>query len=164
MSEIALPGFRGALLSAFSLSFALGQFFSAVGQQILVKTSPLEFRRAFYSEFVILGLWLLVLVTLPESPYWLSRKGKHDKARRALQRLIGNVEGYDVELEYSVIQQEVENSIAFTASQGSSDWAAMRKPVNMKRTLIAALPFTYQNFVGTPLVFGESASPSPFQT
>jgi hypothetical protein len=40
----------------------------------------------------------------------------------------------------------------------------MRKPVNMKRTLIAALPFTYQNFVGTPLVFGESASPSPFQT
>lgn len=122
MSEIVLPGFRGALLSAFSLSFALGQFFSAVGQQILVKTSLLEFRRAFYSEFVILGLWLLVLVTLPESPYWLSRKGKHDKAGRALLRLIGNnVEGYNVELEYSVIQQEVENSMAFTASQGSSD-------------------------------------------
>lgn len=56
-----------------------------------------------------------------------------------------------------MIQQEVENSMAFTASQGSSDWAAMLKPVNMKRTLIAALPFTYQNFVGTPLVFGESS-------
>lgn len=33
-------------------------------------------------------------------------------------------------------------------------WRAMLRPINMRRTIIAALPFSYQNFVGTPLIFG----------
>ena len=35
MSEIAITQIRGAMLGAFSFSFALGQLFSAVGLQIL---------------------------------------------------------------------------------------------------------------------------------
>ena len=37
MSEIAPTQIRGAMLSAFALSFALGQFFIAMGLQILFK-------------------------------------------------------------------------------------------------------------------------------
>lgn len=39
MSEIAPTQIRGAMLSAFALSFALGQFFIAMGLQILFKVS-----------------------------------------------------------------------------------------------------------------------------
>lgn len=35
-----------------------------------------------------------------------------------------------------------------------NSWKAMLRPLNMKRTIVAALPFSYQNFVGTPLIFG----------
>jgi hypothetical protein len=68
MSEIAMPQFRGALLAAFSMAFALGQVFLAVGLKVLEETEPLQFRRMFYSEFVFTGLWLIPLLLLPESP------------------------------------------------------------------------------------------------
>jgi hypothetical protein len=68
MSEVALPQFRGALLAAFSMAFALGQVFLAVGLKVLEETEPTKFRRMFYSEFVFTGLWLVSMVTLPESP------------------------------------------------------------------------------------------------
>lgn len=68
MSETAMPQFRGALLASFSLFFAVGQLFLAVGLKILEDTAPLEFRNIFYSEFVLFGLWLIPMVYLPESP------------------------------------------------------------------------------------------------
>jgi hypothetical protein len=68
MSEIALPQFRGALLAAFSMAFALGQVFLAIGLKVLQDNEPLKFRRMFYSEFVFTGLWLVPLLLLPESP------------------------------------------------------------------------------------------------
>lgn len=68
MSEIALPQFRGALLAAFSMAFALGQLFLATGLKVLQVTEPLKFRNMFYSEFVFTGLWLVPLLCLPETP------------------------------------------------------------------------------------------------
>jgi MFS family permease len=68
MSEIALPQFRGALLAACSMAFALGQVSLAVGLKVLQGTGPLKFRRMFYSEFFFTGLWLVPLLLLPESP------------------------------------------------------------------------------------------------
>jgi hypothetical protein len=35
LSEIALPQMRGSLLATFSLTFALGQLFCAIGLQVL---------------------------------------------------------------------------------------------------------------------------------
>lgn len=86
MSEIAMPQVRGALLSAFALSFGLGQLFNAVGFQILaevsylacskmwgpptdsLQTSPEKYLNGIYSQFVMLGLFLIVTLIIPESP------------------------------------------------------------------------------------------------
>ena len=38
-----------------------------------------------------------MLVTLPESPWYLARRGKHEKAKKALKWLVGSVEGYDID-------------------------------------------------------------------
>ena len=99
-------------------------------------------------------------LTTPESwtepADWLCRQGRHDKGKRALRRLVGNVPGYDIDYEYSVIQSELDESTALAAAQGSSDWAAIFKWINFKRVIAATLPFTYQNFVGVPLVYGQT--------
>ncbi|KAH6714816.1 general substrate transporter [Leptodontidium sp. MPI-SDFR-AT-0119] len=155
MSEIAMPQFRGALLSSFSLFLALGQTFTAVGLKILDVTAPLRFRNIFYSEFVFLGLWLIPMLYLPESPVWLATKGRHDKAKKSLHRLIGNVHGYDIDHEYAVIKYEVESSQELSMKHSSkNEWRSLLTKVNMRRTIIATLPITFQNFVGVPLIFG----------
>ncbi|KAH7385141.1 general substrate transporter [Cadophora sp. MPI-SDFR-AT-0126] len=154
MSEIALPQFRGALLAAFSMAFALGQVFLAVGLKLLQETEPLKFRHMFYSEFVFTGLWLVPLFYLPESPVWYCSKGRHEEAKKALQRLVGNVEGYDIDHEYSVLQYESEQSKRLTEAVGTTDWKALLTKTNLKRCIIATLPFTFQNVCGVPLMFG----------
>lgn len=51
LSEIAVTQIRGAMLSAFALSFALGQFFIAMGLQILFKVSLIFSNRGDVSLF-----------------------------------------------------------------------------------------------------------------
>lgn len=105
MSEITVAPIRGAMLGAFSFSFALGQFFNAIGLQIInqvglgvsgeiqwiwnvmltrtfSQTAPLKYRNAFYSEFVIFGIFLIVQLFLPESP------GVYQEDVVALSRLV----------------------------------------------------------------------------
>ncbi|KAF5559111.1 general substrate transporter [Fusarium phyllophilum] len=162
MSEVALPQFRGALLGSFSLAFALGQVFLAIALKVLKETNPMAFRHIFYSEFVFTGLWLFPMLYLPETPSnmedvpWYAPKGRHDEGKKALKRLVGNVEGYDVDREYSVIQYEMDESSATAKSSNeNSDWKALfTNKINMKRAVISTLPFTFQNVVGVPLMFG----------
>jgi hypothetical protein len=59
-----------------------------------------------------------------------------------------------VDHEYSVLQYETEKSRDLAKASGQSDWAAMRSRVNLKRCIVATLPFTYQNVCGVPLMFG----------
>jgi len=119
----------------------------------------------------MIGLFGIVVLVIPESPgesergqvcsvlmckVWLCLHSKHDKAKRALRRLVGNVEGYEVDHEYACIRQEIHTSNELTKAHGSNDWVALLKWVNFKRCIAATLPFSYQNFVGTPLVFGQT--------
>ncbi|KAH7258754.1 hypothetical protein MRS44_009735 [Fusarium solani] len=156
MSEVAMPQFRGALLGSFSLSFALGQVFLAVALKVLEETDHMAFRHIFYSEFVFTGLWLFPMLYLPESPAWYASKGRDDEGKKALRKLVGNVEGYDFDHEYSVFRYEFVESLSM-AKHGdeNSDWKALfTSKTNLKRAVISTLPFTFQNIVGVPLMFG----------
>ncbi|KAM0334488.1 hypothetical protein ACHAQA_001517 [Verticillium albo-atrum] len=154
MSETALPQFRGALLASFSLFFAIGQLFLAVGLKILEDTAPMKFRNIFYSEFVLFGLWLIPMFYLPESPAWYALHNRPEDAKKALRKLVGNVEGYDVDHEYEVMKYEADESSRLQLQSGDNEWRAFFTKMNMKRTIISTLPFTMQNFVGAPLFFG----------
>jgi hypothetical protein len=106
----------------------------------------LAFRHAFYSEFVLFGIWLVPCIILPESPVWLSRRGYHDKAKQSLRFLIGNVEGYDLEHEYLVLQREIVESDKVLEGDGNntSQWLRVLRGVNLKRMLISSLPLCMQ--------------------
>ncbi|KAM5341255.1 hypothetical protein ACJ41O_015364 [Fusarium nematophilum] len=155
LSEVAMPQFRGALLGSFSLAFALGQVFLAIALKILEETEPLAFRHIFYSEFVFTGLWLIPMLYLPETPAWYASKGRHDEGKKALRRLTGDVKDFDIEHEYAVVKFEMEESRALAKGSNTSDWKALfTSKTNMKRAVTSTLPFTFQNIVGVPLMFG----------
>lgn len=59
---------RGSLLAMYSLFFGLGQLACSIGLQIVNVSTPFGYRNAFYSEFVLLGLFVPALVFAPESP------------------------------------------------------------------------------------------------
>lgn len=42
LSEMAIPQMRGSLLATFSLAFALGQLFCAIGLQVLQEVSSMS--------------------------------------------------------------------------------------------------------------------------
>ncbi len=50
----------------------------------------------------------MVWFILPESPRWYAERGKLEQAKKVLRRINGNVEGYDLEHEFAVIMQEIE--------------------------------------------------------
>jgi hypothetical protein len=96
---------------------------------------------------------MVIRLTCP-SPVWYCTKGRNDEAKKALRRLIGNVDGYDFDHEYSVIQYETRKSKELAEATGTSDWKALRSKVNLVRCIVATLPFTFQNVCGVPLMFG----------
>lgn len=108
------------------------------------QTDPYGFRKAFFSQFVFLGLWLPILLLLPESPVWLHKRGNVDKAKRARRRLIGNVAGYDFEHEYAVFAQGLESSTAAAAQTSRYSMLACLKGTNLRRTLVSTLPICCQ--------------------
>lgn len=85
---------------------------------------------------------------------WYCTKGRHEEGKKALRRLIGKVEGFDVDHEYSVLAYETKKSKALADAAGSSGWKALRTKTNLKRCIVATLPFTFQNVCGVPLMFG----------
>lgn len=54
------------------------------------------------------SLAVLVWFILPESPRWYAERGKIDLAKKSMRRINGNVANYDLEHEFAVIMQEIE--------------------------------------------------------
>ena len=68
-----------------------------------------KWRHAVYSQWAFIGMAIIMLVFIPESPRFLAAKGRHDKAKKILKHMNGNVEGYDLEHEYNIILKELED-------------------------------------------------------
>ncbi|GFZ52068.1 hypothetical protein JCM24511_09840 [Saitozyma sp. JCM 24511] len=156
VAEISPTALRTGLLTIYSVWFGVGQFAAAIALQI-VETHNLNWRSAFYSEIVFLGLFLPVAIFAPESPWYYANKGDHEGAKRALMRLNGRVAGYDVEHEYAVLESSVSHALALKQSASATSWLTVFKGVNGRRTWISFLPLATQQFLGIPLVFGNLA-------
>lgn len=111
IAEIAPPGIRGKLVSFNQLAIVLGfvivyfvnYFIDRVGDDAWdIETG---WRWMFGSECFPAGLFLLLLLAVPESPRWLVMKGKSDKAHKVLTK-VGGLESVDNEI------KEIQNSIA----------------------------------------------------
>jgi SP family general alpha glucoside:H+ symporter-like MFS transporter len=69
-----------------------------------------------------------------------------------LKRLNGNVRGYDIELEYRVLNYEREQQRRFDTEASSASYAEIFRGPNFRRTVISWLPLQFQGLGGLSFV------------
>lgn len=107
LGEISNPEYRGHLGSAVTIDFNLGiLLINVIGSYSDLVTT------AWIATLLPL-LSLLTFSWMPESPYYLIMKGKHEKAKRSLHIFSGNS---DVDLELSKLIRTVQEENACKGS------------------------------------------------
>jgi SP family general alpha glucoside:H+ symporter-like MFS transporter len=86
--------------------WALGSFGAAIALQIAV-----------YSQWVFVGLAIIVLLLIPETPRFYALKGDHEMAKQILLKVNSSVPNYDLEHEYAIILKEIEDGRILAAKQ-----------------------------------------------
>ena len=109
---------------------------------------------------------------VPESHIHHARRGEHEKAKRSMLTLYGNVPNYDVvrrygknsafksdlsqEYEYRVIQHGIEIERQLSEVSTNSSFFEIFQGINWRRTLAGCTGICSQWAAGAPIVFGYS--------
>ncbi|RXK38057.1 hypothetical protein M231_04616 [Tremella mesenterica] len=121
LSEVAPFQLRGMMMGSYQLMFGIGQFIGSIATQVLQDTNPEKWRPTIASEFVITGIFVIFLIFVPESHYYYARKGQDEKAKKVMRRVYGNIEDYDVDYEYLVIEQSLQHEKSLHHLQHQAD-------------------------------------------
>jgi SP family general alpha glucoside:H+ symporter-like MFS transporter len=99
-----------------------------------------------------IGMWalpiLIGVLLAPESPWWLVRHGKYDKARVSLLRLTRR--GYHYNTEDAIMLMKRTNEVEEYLSAGAG-YLDCFKGVNLRRTEIACMVWMIQTLCGSPM-------------
>lgn len=85
----------------------VGNMMVSIMMQQLNKKRPNDYLFAMRILFAPVGIMIVFWAFIPESPWFYARRGNKAAAIKSLQRLFGNVEGYDIEEEYGIIERTI---------------------------------------------------------
>jgi SP family xylose:H+ symportor-like MFS transporter len=142
IAEIAPSRIRGRLVSFNQLSIVLGMLLvycvnrsiAAQGDEAWIQSTG--WRLMLVSEAIPALLFLGLLLLVPDTPRWFAMKGRPDKARAVLNRLVG-------EEEARVTMQEIEASLVVPEHSGTSLFAFGSMVI-----VAGVLLSVFQQFVG----------------
>lgn len=97
------------------------------------QTDPENYLKGIYSEWVPLGIFLLLVVFIPESPWFYARHEKEEQAKKTLTRVFGNVNGYDAEGEYAAMVAEIQHERQRAELNSQSAWRDLFSGTNTVR-------------------------------
>ncbi|KAI8625419.1 sugar porter family MFS transporter [Xylariaceae sp. FL1651] len=147
-SEVCPMALRGFLTSYTNLCFVTGQL---LGNGVTAGTATLDNHWAYSIPFALQWFWVLVIIPgiffIPESPWWLVRKGKREEARSALRRLASKKVNIDATL--AVITET--DRLELEMEAGSTYFDTI-KGVNLRRTEISTGVYTTQVLSGIYLI------------
>lgn len=110
-----------------------------------VGDNSVSWRFPFAFQVVLLAMVTFFVSVLPESPRWLVKRGRRDEARQILAILLGTEPGSPaVRLDI----QEMDNSLAISASGARWGVFKMGKQRTMHRTLLASAGQFFQQLCG----------------
>ncbi|KAJ0424435.1 general substrate transporter [Aspergillus carlsbadensis] len=107
------------------------------------------YRAVFCAQFGFAGIATIFVPFMPESPWWLASKGRNQAALRSLNKL--SLTGDEGERRLALIEPTLEDVRAET--EGVTYVECFRRS-NLRRTIIAIMPYCIQSFSGISFVAG----------
>ncbi|TYJ58911.1 hypothetical protein B9479_000344 [Cryptococcus floricola] len=170
ISEIAPTQVRGTLMSSYGWSYSIGQLLVAIALQIIDVTDSYAWKKAIYSEWIFMGLWIIALPFLPESPWFYARNENENSAKAVMARIYKGVEDYDVDREYTAMQVEIQHEKENAESNSQVAIKDIFRGTNFWRTMASVFGLVMQNWSGSAVVFNyttyffqQAGIPEPFQ-
>jgi len=147
-SEVCPMAIRGHLTSYVNLCFVMGQL---LGNGVTAGTSQLDSHWAYSIPFALQWFWVAVIIPgsfwVPESPWWLVRRGRMEEAENALRRLASPRVNVAATLAVIVETDRLELEL----EMGSTYWDCFRGE-NLRRTEISVGVYCTQVLSGIYLI------------
>lgn len=146
-SEVCPISLRAYLASFINITWIIGQLISA---GVLRGVSGMEGKWAYKIPFAVQWVWPVPLFIgvyfAPESPWWLVRKDRLDKAEEQLKRLTNGVD-----TKKTVAMMVHTNRLELAVESGTTYFDCF-KGIDLRRTEIACMAWGIQVFFGLPIV------------
>lgn len=153
-SEILPLALRPYLTAYTNMCFAIGQFIAAgVLQGTINVNGEWSFRIPFAVQWAWPGFLLVLGFFMPESPWWLVRKGRLDKAAASVRRLMTHPD--DIQVRQLIALMEHTNAMEEAATKGSTYLDCFRG-TNRRRTEIACVIFAGQVLSGSQFAYSST--------
>lgn len=158
ISEVAPAERRGTLVSLYQLAITIGFLLAYLANYMILKGAELDstdpalssrimnneyWRGMLGSETIPDLLFLVVIFFIPESPRWLTVKGRDGKALGILQRIYGTTQAASEQLDAT------RESIA---GEVKSEWRTLLEPGIFKAVLIGSAIAILGQFMGVNAV------------
>ncbi|OAA56261.1 sugar transporter [Niveomyces insectorum RCEF 264] len=157
VTEWSPANIRGSMVLGYGFWNSIGKFFAPLFLTIIEDTKPLDYKIAILTQWAFVGIMLPIFLWLPETPAYYAARDQDEKGKATLRRVNGNVDGFDVEIEYAIIKNTVLEEQYRQRELGIQDQSfremldsyveCFRGP-NARRTLGAALPACTQQLTG----------------
>ncbi|WWC91994.1 uncharacterized protein L201_006948 [Kwoniella dendrophila CBS 6074] len=167
VSEWSPNAVRGGMLLSYSAWNHTGGFMAPLILFICKKTlGEREYKIPILTQWAFLGIMLPIFLYLPETPAYFAARGLHDQGIAVLRRVNGGIKGYNVEEEYAVIRNTIEEEQERSAALGLDDnnWRAILRSyvecfrgTNWKRTIAASLGGSLQQLTGLAFLSGYAS-------
>ncbi|KAL7940835.1 general substrate transporter [Trichoderma barbatum] len=178
VTEWSPANIRGAMILAYGFWNRIGSFLSPLVLTLIQDSQPLNYKIPILTQWGFVGIMLPIFLWVPETPAYYAERDYDEKGKASLRRVYGNVEGYDVELEYAIIKNTILEERRRLHSLGLNDtglkhlvrsYVECFQGPNKWRTLGAALPVCAQQLTGlsflntyASLFFKQSGFKNPF--
>lgn len=150
-SELCPMAFRPYMTAYTNMCFAIGQFISAgVLQGLLHREDQWSYRIAYAVQWAWPAPLMLVAWFMPESPWWLVRKGRMADAQHSLERLMAEHE--KPQAKNVVAMMAHTNEIEMETTSGSN-YLDCFKGYDLRRTEIACVIFAGQVLSGSQFAY-----------
>lgn len=152
-SELLPLALRPYLTAYTNMCFAIGQFVAAgVVQSMVGRTGQWSYRIPFAIQWIWPAPLMLVAWFMPESPWWLSRNGRHAEAEKTILRIS------------RVGEQSAKNKVAMMIKTNNvekelvagSSYIDCFRGTNLRRTEIACVTFAGQVLSGSAFAYSAT--------